>query len=155
MENPCACEYRDGKFIVLCGAHQAAISEAVDVANLHNDDLRAALRRVDEILVPLLHEQDKRDRHQFLAEFSEVHDPRGIIRKALTGIVEKPKSEFAGCCSACNWSHEPHDCKCHAEKRVRGCPNCGNGVTGVDPLCEKHYSEYLGQNRARGNNEND
>jgi hypothetical protein len=42
-----------------------------------------------------------------------------------------------------------------AEKRKGGCPNCGNGVTGVDPLCDKHYSEYLGQNRARGNNEND
>ena len=35
------------------------------------------------------------------------------------------------------------------------CPACGKGVTGQDALCEKHYGEYLGTNRARGNNEND
>lgn len=24
------------------------------------------------------------------------------------------------------------------------CPDCGNGVHGVDPLCDKHWAEYLG-----------
>lgn len=41
------------------------------------------------------------------------------------------------------------------KRKDAGCPGCGLGVTGKDALCDKHYSEYLGQNRARGNNEND
>lgn len=28
---------------------------------------------------------------------------------------------------------------------MASCPACGKGVNGVDPLCEFHYEEYLGQ----------
>lgn len=76
-----------------------------DAALLQVGELREALKKVDEILVPLLHEQDKRDRHQFLAEFSEVHDPRGIIREALEGVADKPKDDSIckDCGSPVNW----------------------------------------------------
>jgi hypothetical protein len=105
-----------------------------------------------------------------------------VAEIALRPVVEKPKSE---CTCASTGSHavfcalsEKPNCACPpdrqghypscgttviiipavAEKRIADgatCPACGLGVTGVDPLCEKHYSEYLGQNRARGNNEDD
>ncbi len=43
----CVCEYKDGKFTVLCGAHQAAISDAVEVANLQKNEL---LKAADDLL---------------------------------------------------------------------------------------------------------
>ena len=33
---------------------------------------------------------------------------------------------------------------CH---ETNHCPDCGNGIDGVDELCDKHYKEYLGQHR--------
>jgi hypothetical protein len=36
-----------------------------------------------------------------------------------------------------------------------GCPSCGLGEPGKDALCDKHYSDYLGTNRARGNGPGD
>lgn len=61
--------------------------------------------------------------------------------------IEKPKSEFAGCCSSCNWSHEPHDCKCHAEKRKcehtwteTQCSTCGDPKPDYKRKCEHEWS---------------
>lgn len=64
---------------------------------------------------------------------------------------------------------EDDTCECERVKKINaamvgfsvkleshgGCPDCGQGVTGKDALCDKHYSEYLGQNRARGNGPGD
>jgi len=30
-------------------------------------------------------------------------------------------------------------------KPISSCPECGNGTHGQDALCDKHWSEYLGQ----------
>lgn len=46
--------------------------------------------------------------------------------------VEAP--QIVGCCSECNWSHEPHDCFCHPAKRKCVC-GCHVGGVGSATAC--------------------
>jgi hypothetical protein len=52
-------------------------------------------------------------------------------------------------------AHEALTEKQKDEVTAGKCPECGLGIRGQDPLCDKHYSEYLGTNRARGNGPGD
>jgi hypothetical protein len=86
-----------------------------------------------------------------------------LVQKAVTEgqPTEKPKYDHKLSCDVRDPATQPLGCNCGAAEKRKDevsagkCPECGLGIHGQDPLCEKHYGEYLGQNRARGNNEND
>lgn len=79
----------------------------------------------------------------------------GVCAKCGQGLGGNPKAE-CGCSDPVS-AHGLLGCPNYSVKPEGqgGCPDCGEGVTGKDPLCVKHYGEYLGQNRARGNGPGD
>jgi len=145
----------------LVQAIKAALSQATDAANIQVDEMR---KERDGFRVGYL-------RHRLSLEeaakrwcWCKQEEIPGNCAKCVAEIALRPV-EKPNC--ACPPDRQGHYPSCGttviiipavAEKRIADgatCPACGLGVTGVDPLCEKHYSEYLGQNRARGNNEDD
>lgn len=131
--------------------------------------LEAATLQVDEMSkriykIGLLCDAVPGLQHGFCPDIGEPRDNLTRIKIALDGFIKKPVGEgptSRPCCvEAYNRGFEMGSANPRTviEKRIEDgskCPACGRGVTGVDPLCDQHYAEYLGQNRARGNGPGD
>lgn len=66
----------------------------------------------------------------------------GIACAALSigDVTVKPKHE---CCGECNWSHEPHDCKCHPKPKCDCLCHSVNANSGGCSACGKHETTYI------------
>ena len=134
-----------GAFIGSGGAQNFAWDGVLMSAGDFNDKLQEMLLQLIEI-------------RQKVAPHSSA------LAMEIRKIIDKPKSDadkdYQIKCPHCPETFDIRGGHLCAEKRkdevsAGKCPECGLGIRGVDPLCDKHYSEYLGTNRARGNNEND
>ena len=69
-----------------------------------------------------------------IAFVKEEEEDGGYVEYGITSytVPHVPSEERFAC-----------ECgRCHCKENR--CPVCGNGITGKDALCDKHYSDYLG-----------